>query len=103
MKKIRVKLIAKRVEDGRFELVTKAITNSSKREDIVLDPFGGGGSTLIACEKTKRKARIIELDPKFVDAMIARWIGHTKIYDIERNGEPYHWEGFVVNLSGIHG
>lgn len=85
------------------ELVTKAITNSSKREDIVLDPFGSGGSTLIACEKTKRKARIIELDPKFVDAMIARWIGHTKIYDIERNGEPYHWEGFVVNLSGIHG
>lgn len=85
------------------ELVTKAITNSSKRGDIVIDAFGGGGSTLIACEKTSRRARVIELDPKFVDAIIARWIGHTKMYDIVRNGEAHHWEGFVVNLSGIHG
>jgi hypothetical protein len=39
----------------------------------VLDPFGGSGSTLIACEKTGRQARLIELDPKYVDVVILRW------------------------------
>lgn len=55
------------------ELVVRAIQNSSKGRDIVLDPFGGSGSTLIACEKTKRQARLIELDPKFVDVIVKRW------------------------------
>jgi hypothetical protein len=41
--------------------------------DIVLDPFGGSGSTLIACEKAGRHARLIELDPKYVDTIILRW------------------------------
>lgn len=85
------------------ELVVRAITNSSKRNDIVLDPFLGGGSTLIACEKTKRRCRGCELDPKFVDACIARWIGHTRQLDVLRNGEPYHWEGPIINLAGVHG
>jgi DNA modification methylase len=39
----------------------------------VLDPFGGSGSTLIACEKAGRQARLIELDPKYVDVVIQRW------------------------------
>jgi DNA modification methylase len=39
----------------------------------VLDPFGGSGSTLIACEKAERQARLIELDPKYVDTIILRW------------------------------
>jgi DNA modification methylase len=39
----------------------------------VLDPFGGSGSTLIACEKTGRLARLIELDPKYVDVILRRW------------------------------
>jgi DNA modification methylase len=39
----------------------------------VLDPFGGSGSTLIACEKAGRHARLIELDPKYVDTIILRW------------------------------
>ena len=85
------------------EIVVRAISNSSKRGDLVLDPFGGGGSCLIACEKMNRKARVMELDPRFVDAHIARWIGHTRQYDVLRNGEPYRWDGFVVNLSGVHG
>ena len=55
------------------ELVERAVRNSSKGRDIVLDPFGGSGSTLIACEKAGRSARLIELDPKFVDVIIRRW------------------------------
>ncbi|WP_086930597.1 site-specific DNA-methyltransferase [Agarilytica rhodophyticola] len=55
------------------ELVEKAIRNSSKSRDIVLDPFGGSGSTLIACEKANRRARLVELDPKYVDVIIRRW------------------------------
>jgi DNA modification methylase len=54
-------------------LVERAIRNSSKTRDIVLDPFGGSGSTLIACEQTGRQARLIELDPKYCDVIIERW------------------------------
>jgi DNA modification methylase len=54
-------------------LVERAIRNSSKTRDIVLDPFGGSGSTLIACEKTGRQGRLLELDPKYVDTIILRW------------------------------
>jgi len=55
------------------ELVKKAILNSSKTDDIILDPFGGSGSTLIAAEQLKRRCRMIELDPKYVDVIIKRW------------------------------
>ena len=58
-------------------LVERAIRNSSKSRDIVLDPFGGSGSTLIACQKTGRQARLIELDPKYVDVIIQRWQNWT--------------------------
>lgn len=55
------------------ELVERAINNSSKPGDVVLDGFGGSGSTLIAAEKAGRKARLIELDPKFCDVIVKRW------------------------------
>ena len=55
------------------ELVERALRNSSKTQDTVLDPFGGSGTTLIACEKTGRQARVIELDPKYCDVIIRRW------------------------------
>jgi DNA modification methylase len=55
------------------ELVERAVLNSSKSGDIVLDGFGGSGSTLIACEKNNRKARLMELDPKFCDVIVKRW------------------------------
>jgi DNA modification methylase len=58
-------------------LVERAIRNSSKSRDIVLDSFGGSGSTLIACQKTGRQARLIELDPKYVDVIIERWQAWT--------------------------
>ena len=54
-------------------LVERAIRNSSKSRDIVLDPFGGSGSTLIACEKAGRQARLIELDPRYCDVIVRRW------------------------------
>ena len=55
------------------DLVVRGIKNSSKTLDIVLDPFGGSGSTLIAAEHTGRQARLIELDPKYVDVIVRRW------------------------------
>ncbi len=55
------------------ELVERAIRNSSKSRDTVLDPFAGSGSTLIACEKTHRRARLIELEPKYCDVVIRRF------------------------------
>lgn len=54
-------------------LVEKAILNSSKTQDIILDPFGGSGTTMIAAENTGRYARLIELDPKYVDVIVERW------------------------------
>ena len=55
------------------ELVAKAINNSSKKGNIVLDLFGGSGSTLIACEQLNRKCYMMELDPHYVDVIIKRW------------------------------
>lgn len=55
------------------ELVERAIRNSSRPGDTVLDCFGGSGSTLIAAEKTGRHARLMELDSKYVDVIVKRW------------------------------
>ena len=55
------------------ELVEKAINNSSKPGDVVIDLFGGSGTTLIASEQTKRRCRMMELDPKYCDVIITRW------------------------------
>lgn len=54
-------------------LCSNFIMNSSKPEDIVLDLFGGSGSTLIACEQLKRKCYMMELDPRYIDVIVARW------------------------------
>jgi site-specific DNA-methyltransferase (adenine-specific) len=56
-----------------IDLITKSLRNSTNQKEIVLDSFGGSGSTLIACEQTKRVARLIELDPKYCDVIIERW------------------------------
>ena len=55
------------------ELIERAIINNSKGGETVLDAFGGSGSTLIACEKTGRCARVIELEPGYVDTTVMRW------------------------------
>ena len=59
------------------ELAEEAILKTTKQNKIVLDIFGGSGSTLIACEKTKRKCYMMELDPKYVDVIIQRWENFT--------------------------
>ena len=53
-----------------IELIDKALMNSSKNEDIIYEPFGGSGSTLIACQKNNRRCFTIELDPKYCDVII---------------------------------
>ena len=50
-----------------------AIRNTTERGDIVLDLFGGSGSTLIACEQMERKCRIMEYDPAYCDVIVDRW------------------------------
>ena len=60
------------------DLIMHALDCSSKSEDIVLDVFGGSGSTLIAAEKLGRRARIMELDPKYCDVIRKRWTKWAK-------------------------
>jgi DNA modification methylase len=71
-------------------LIERAVRNSSKSRDLVLDPFGGSGSTLIAAEKTGRQARLVELDPKYCDVIVRRWqafAGGTAV--LEGDGRPF--------------
>ena len=67
------------------ELVERALRNSSKTRDTVLDPFGGSGTTLIACEKAGRQARLIELEPRYCDVAVTRW---------------QRWSGLTATLAG---
>jgi DNA modification methylase len=60
-----------------IELIERALRNSSQGGDLVLDPFAGSGSTLIACQRTGRRARLIELEPQYVDVIIRRWQAFT--------------------------
>ena len=58
-------------------MLVEAIKDCTRRKHIVLDPFGGSGTTLIAAEKSGRVARLIELDPKYVDVIVRRWEDFT--------------------------
>jgi DNA modification methylase len=73
------------------ELITYALFNSSKPEDLVIDPFLGSGSTLIACQKTGRVCAGIELDPKFVDVIVQRWVDYTGQEQVVRNSVAEGW------------
>ncbi|HXP85096.1 MAG TPA: site-specific DNA-methyltransferase [Bryobacteraceae bacterium] len=59
------------------ELIERALLNSSKAGDVVVDLFGGSGSTLIACERRNRKARLMEIDPKYADCICQRFREYT--------------------------
>lgn len=66
------------------------LLNNTKGGDIVLDSFGGSGTTLIAAEKNGRIARIMELDPKYVDVIVKRWEDFTgQKAVLESTGEPF--------------
>jgi DNA modification methylase len=54
-------------------MVVDALKDCSKRGDIVLDPFAGSGTTMIAAERTGRRARLIEIDPAYCDLIVRRW------------------------------
>lgn len=69
-------------------LVADAIRDCSNRNGIILDPFGGAGTTLIAAEKTGRKAYLIEIDPRYVDVTIARWQNLTQKAAVRAGGDP---------------
>jgi len=73
-----------------LELCGRAISNSSRVGEIVLDLFGGSGSTLIASDQLQRKARLMELDERFVDVIVKRYIKHKGSSEncyLIRNGE----------------
>ena len=81
-------------------LLAYPIMNSSMTNSIVLDPFGGSGSTLIACEQTKRICRTIELDEKFCDVIVKRYIeqvGSTKDVKVVRDGLTYGYDEVKID------
>ena len=70
-------------------LFSYQINNSSKIGDIVIDAFGGSGTTMVACEQLKRKARIIEYDPKYCQVIVDRMLKLDPSLEVKRNGEKY--------------
>jgi DNA modification methylase len=73
------------------QLAERALKRSSEENDIVLDAFGGSGSTMMACEQLNRCARLIELDPKYVDATIGRYLKFTESTHVIKNGKKIAW------------
>jgi len=71
-------------------LVADAIRDCSRRGDLVLDSFGGSGTTLIACERTGRKARLIEIDPIYCDQTVRRWQKLTGRNAVNAAGVPFN-------------
>jgi DNA modification methylase len=65
------------------------IENSSKQGDIVIDAFGGSGTAMVACEQLKRKARVIEYDPRYCQVILERMIKLDSTLKVKKNGEDY--------------
>ena len=82
-------------------LVERAIRNSSRAGQIVLDAFGGAGSTLIACETTGRRAQLIELDPKYVDVTVKRWQDYTGQSKEQSQGAGWETAIHPEDLPGL--
>lgn len=65
------------------ELIRKCLLNSTREGDLVLDPFGGSGSTLIACQTVGRVAALVELDPRYCDAIRKRWGAFARAHNLD--------------------
>ena len=77
-------------------LGVQAIETTTRRNDIVLDLFGGSGSTLIAAQETNRIAYLMELDPHYVDVICARYQKHTGVLPVlESDGLAHHFSADV--------
>lgn len=74
------------------ELPVKALLMMSNEKDIVIDPFLGSGSTLIASEKTNRVCYGMELDPKYIDVIVQRYVDYTGNNKIKKNGVEIEWK-----------
>ena len=72
-------------------LIVKAVTNSSKAEDVIVDLFLGSGSTLIAAEQTNRICYGMELEPKYCDVIVSRYCKLVGSNKVVRNGEEIEW------------
>jgi len=71
-------------------MIENQLLIASNTKSTVMDFFGGSGSTLIACEKTKRRAFLMELDPKYCDVIVKRWQEFTgKTATLESTGQPF--------------
>lgn len=84
-------------------LIAYPIKNSSMSNCIVLDPFGGSGSTLIACEQTNRICHTIELDEKYCDVIIKRYIekvGTSENVSVVRDGKTIRFDDLEVSADG---
>lgn len=81
------------------EVPGRAIINSSKKGDVVLDLFGGSGSTMMACDQLERKNRSLELDPRYVDVIVKRYInlGKEDVILI-RDGKEISYSEIISNL-----
>lgn len=79
------------------QMITKALFNSSKQGEVVSDLFLGSGSTMLACQKTNRICYGMELDPKYVDVIVQRFVDYTGQEEIIKNGKPIKWKRSSLN------
>ena len=83
-------------------LLAYPIQNLSMSNTLVLDPFGGSGSTLIACEQTDRDCYTIELDEKYCDVIVKRYIeqtGTSESVSVERNGRTFTFAELEISAE----
>ena len=83
-------------------LIGKLMVNSSKKDDIILEPFCGSGSTLICAEQLQRKCYAIELDEKYVDVIVKRYlqfVGSAEEIRLIRDGKEYTYEEFIGGME----
>ena len=85
------RVLSDRVHNAQkpVEMVGNAIVNSTENKEVVVDLFGGSGTTMVACENTKRKCRMMEMEPKYCQVIINRMLQLDNSLEIKINGEPY--------------